>query len=60
MLDEADEFCRRGRHLLTLETPPELVVFRKWYLQEFIDQIERGAEPTAWPEFRRQADGAPF
>jgi hypothetical protein len=47
MLDEADEFCRAGRHLLTLATPPELVAYRRWYLQQFVDQIT-GAPPVAW------------
>lgn len=49
MLDEADEFCRRGE-LLTLATPPHLVAFRRWYLAEFIGQIG-GAAPTSWPDF---------
>ena len=43
MLDEADEYCRAGRHLLTLATPPNLVAFRRWFLGEF----------------ERQAAGAP-
>jgi hypothetical protein len=51
LLDEADEYCRQGRHLLTLATPPDLVVYRRWYLQQFVDQID-GAAPTPW-------DGAP-
>lgn len=52
VLDEADEYCRRGQHLLTLATPPELVRFRRWYLGEFIAQIERGAAPVPWPQWR--------
>jgi hypothetical protein len=47
LLDEADEFCRRGEHLLTLEAPPEVVAYRHWYLEEFSRQIS-GAEPRAW------------
>lgn len=47
MLDEADEFCRAGEHLLTLATPPDLVAYRRWYLNEFVAQIG-GAEPTPW------------
>lgn len=53
MLDEADEFCRNGQHLLTLATPPELVAFRRWYLGEFHAQL-RGEEPLPWPEADRQ------
>ncbi len=47
MLDEADEFCRAGEHQLTLATPPDLVAYRRWYLDEFIAQIG-GADPTPW------------
>ncbi len=47
LLDEADEYCREGRHLLTLATPPDLVAFRHWYLQQFVDQIA-GHPPTPW------------
>ena len=47
MLDEADEYCREGRHLLTLATPPELVAYRRWYLQQFVDQIA-GRPATPW------------
>lgn len=51
IFDEADEYCRAGQHLLTLATPPELVAYRSWYLQQFIDQIA-GAEPVPWPRYR--------
>lgn len=50
LLDEADEYCRLGRHLLTLAADEEIVRFRHWYLVQFIDQIA-GAEPTAWPQY---------
>jgi hypothetical protein len=49
MLDEADEYCREGRHLLTLATPADLLAYRRWYLKEFIDQIG-GRLPTPWRE----------
>ena len=48
MLDEADAYCRAGRHLLTLATPPEQVRFRNWYLEEFVRQVE-GEAPRPWP-----------
>ena len=51
MLDEADDFCRQGRHLLTLATPPDLVAYRRWYLGEVADQLV-GAAPTSWPQYR--------
>jgi hypothetical protein len=47
LLDEADEYCREGRHLLTLATPPDLASYRRWYLQQFVDQVAGGA-PTPW------------
>jgi hypothetical protein len=53
MLDEADEFCRSGNHLLTLATPPELLAFRRWYLGEFNAQLQ-GQPPLPWPEADRQ------
>ncbi|CAN5191697.1 hypothetical protein BH24ACT1_BH24ACT1_03630 [soil metagenome] len=50
LLDEADEFCRNGIHLLTLATPPGPYALRRWYLSEFIAQID-GADPTPWDEW---------
>jgi hypothetical protein len=52
MLDEADEYCRQGKHLLTLASDDELVRFRWWYLDQFIDQTA-GKPPVAWPDYRR-------
>lgn len=49
MLEEADEFCRRG-DLLTLATPPQLVRFRRWFLSEFVRQIG-GEPPCPWDEY---------
>jgi hypothetical protein len=50
MLDEADEYCRQGQHLLTLAADEELVRFRRWYLDQFIDQAD-GMPPVAWPDY---------
>jgi hypothetical protein len=50
ILDEADAYCREGRHLLTLATPPEALAYRQWYLQQFIDQIA-GRPPQSWREW---------
>jgi hypothetical protein len=47
VMDEADEYCREGKHLLTLATPPDLVAYRHWYLREFVEQIG-GADPKPW------------
>lgn len=51
MLDEADQYCLRGDHLLTLATPEEELRFRRWFISEFVDQLA-GAAPTAWPDYR--------
>jgi hypothetical protein len=50
LLDEADEYCRSG-DLLTLAPPPDAVRFRRWYLEEFVRQID-GEPPRPWPEVR--------
>ena len=49
LLDEADAFCLGGQHLLTLATPPGPSAFRRWFLGEFVAQID-GAPPTPWRE----------
>ena len=47
LLDEADDFCRRGDHLLTLATPAQAVRYRRWFFGEFTRQCA-GAPPTPW------------
>lgn len=54
MLDEADEFCRRGDVLLSLATPAEAVAFRRWYLGEFTGQIA-GLPALPWTEVDQDA-----
>jgi len=49
VLDEVDEYCRQGEHLLTLASPPLVVAYRNWFLGEFGRQA-RGAAPTPWSE----------
>lgn len=49
LFDEADEYCRAGRHLLTLSTPAEIQVFRSWYLGQICEQLA-GAAPEPWPD----------
>ena len=41
-LDEVDGYCRAMR-LLTLETPPQHRVFRRWYIEELVSQLRRAA-----------------
>jgi len=50
ILDEADIYCRAGTHLLTLATPADMTRFRRWFLEEFINQLG-GAEPVPYPEY---------
>jgi anti-anti-sigma factor len=47
LLDEADEYCRQGEHLLTLVTPPDALRYRRWFLAEFVRQLE-GGPPVPW------------
>ena len=47
LLDEVDELCRVGE-LVTVCAPPELVVYRRWLLDEFVGQIREGREPRPW------------
>lgn len=57
MLDEADEFCSEGQHLLTLATPPDSLAYRRWYLDQFVSQLA-GGPATPWPDYtaeRRQS-----
>ena len=51
MLDEADEYCRDGKELLTLTTPQGCVTYRNWYLEQVIDQLN-GATPVSWPDYQ--------
>jgi serine phosphatase RsbU (regulator of sigma subunit)/anti-sigma regulatory factor (Ser/Thr protein kinase) len=49
-LDSIDAFCRAAR-LLTLETPPQHRVFRRWYVEELVAQLRAQArgEPAPPP-----------
>ena len=52
MFDEADAFCLSGQHLLTMAADDEIVRYRWWFLQQFVDQLE-GRPAVAWPDHRR-------
>ncbi len=52
-LDAADRFCGEGEHLLSLAAPPTVLDFRRWYLNEFVAQVE-GEAPTSWLKYRGQ------
>lgn len=51
LFDEADRFCEQGSHLLTLKTPPDALAYRKWYLRQFVDQIN-GEPPVSFDDWR--------
>jgi serine phosphatase RsbU (regulator of sigma subunit) len=50
-LDQFDDYCR-GARMLTLESPPQHRVFRRWYVEELIGQLRRAADgrPPMPPE----------
>jgi len=54
LLDEADDYCRSGEHLLTLVTPPDLLGLRRWFFEEIVGQAA-GKAPTSWPEWQQAA-----
>lgn len=52
-LDEADTYSRAAR-LLTLETPPDHKLFRRWYVEAVVSQLRdlaAGREPERVPPF---------
>jgi hypothetical protein len=51
-LNESDDYCAQGEHLLTLATAPELVLFREWCLGDFTRQIN-GRAPRPWSDYVR-------
>ncbi len=53
--DEVDAYCRQGRLLLTLETPPALVTYRRWFLDQFVQQTQ-GRPAVSWPDYRDRAE----
>jgi hypothetical protein len=57
LLDEADEYCREGEHLLTLALPEEVRLFREWYLGEVVRQLS-GEPPESWPAYAARAQRA--
>jgi anti-anti-sigma factor len=56
LLDEVDDYCRRGDHLLTLVTPEDALRYRRWFLSEFVRQTA-GAPPVPWPAYRDDVTG---
>jgi anti-sigma B factor antagonist len=49
LLDAADAYCRAAEYLITLAAPPDTIAYRRWFLGEFIDQVD-GAPPTPWAQ----------
>jgi hypothetical protein len=57
LLDEVDEYCEAGEYLLTLKTPPDALVYRKWFLRQFADQVA-GAAPTSFADWQASPPNA--
>jgi anti-anti-sigma factor len=55
LLDDTDEFCRSGEHLVTVSTPSEARAYRRWFLGEFVRQLD-GDEPRPWDEHPEQSE----
>ena len=58
LLDEADEYCRAGQHLLTLVTPIDVLAYRQWFLDEFSRQLD-GGDPVPWSGGRARGRAEP-
>ena len=50
LLEETDDYCKAGRHLVTLQEAPDTRAFRQWFLSEFDRQIG-GAAPVPFETF---------
>ncbi|MEO6712861.1 MAG: hypothetical protein ABIM89_05460 [Mycobacteriales bacterium] len=48
LLEECDAYCRSDAYLLTLETPSDIVAFRRWSISEVVGQLD-GNPPAPWP-----------
>jgi hypothetical protein len=53
LMDEADEYCTKGTYLLTLQTPPGALRYRRWYIAQFVDQIA-GRPPVPFQDWVAQ------
>lgn len=49
VLDEAEQHCRDGTSLLTLEIPPEAHAYRRWFLHELGRQVD-GEPARRWQQ----------
>jgi hypothetical protein len=54
LLAEADAYCLTGKELLTLVAPGSVVIYRNWFLDEFVRQIN-GEPPRPWSTLHRSA-----
>lgn len=48
-LEEAEEFSRAGKYLLTVAAPPDVAAYRRWVFAEFDRQIQ-GGPAVSWPD----------
>jgi anti-anti-sigma factor len=47
LLQEADAYCREGRHLMTVAAPADVILYRRWFISQFSDQLA-GQPARAW------------
>ncbi len=53
LLDEAEGYCAARDHLITTSGATDTVEYRRWFLGQFVAQID-GAAPVTWPAWRRE------
>lgn len=45
--EEVDRYCQAGDYLLALQPPPQIVAYRKWFLEQISAQAG-GQDPVSW------------
>jgi hypothetical protein len=50
--EEVDRYCEQGQYLLALSTPPDLAAYRRWFLEQFSNQVA-GGDPVSWTAWMR-------
>ena len=53
--EEVDRYCEAGQYLLALRTPPRVLAYRSWFVEQFISQ-SAGADPVDWPTWSARSD----
>lgn len=48
--EEVDAYCAEGKYLLVLQSPPDVVAYRRWVMGEFVRQTA-GEPSMSWTEW---------